>query len=84
MEYHDIEIGTGASDVVLLEPGQVIPASIARPVVYASQLMLVVALFATWSREYDVTAMVLLLWFTSTNYWRDPRFGRGWVVLGQT
>ena len=63
------------SEVLILEEDVVIPADLARPIVYASQLMLVTALFAGLSGMYVLMALSVGLWFTSTNFWRDPRLG---------
>ena len=63
------------SQVLVLEEGVVIPADLARPIVYSSQLILLTALFAALSRMWLFCALSIALWFTSWNFWRDPRMG---------
>jgi hypothetical protein len=58
-----------------VEPGVIIPADLGRPVVYGSQLMLVTAGLAGAVGMWVTLALGLGLWFTSSNFWRDPRVG---------
>lgn len=77
----DVEAGEAgeAGDIspenvqLFLDPDVVIPRDIARPILYTSQIMLITAVLAALAQAWVVFGLALGLWFTSTNFWRDPR-----------
>ena len=67
--------GDNSGEVLLLEDNVIIPANLARPIVYTSQIMLLTALLSALDGMWLFCILCIILWFTSTNFWRDPRLG---------
>lgn len=52
----------------------IVPDAVARPLVWSSQLFLGVSIACAVRGFWDLSACLLTVWFTSTNFWRAPRF----------
>lgn len=54
----------------------VIPDHIAFPLVISSHLLLVTSIIALIYNDYGLFAVIFILYLTSVNHWRKPRFSR--------